>query len=322
MLKSGGGPVFLFNSMLCIDFFSTFFKFIIVLISGFILSSTHDYFIKVKFFSAEYVIIFLIFVFSLIIGLSANDFLLFYISLELQSLCVYILLIQGNKDFQAISAGIKYFLYSIISSAFFLFGLSLIYFTFGTCNFSNLGLLFSTNSIEFKNSILCIVAQIFILFSVFFKLGIVPFHGWVPTTYAYNIFPTVFAVSTVSKLFAFFMLIQFLFIFDATNSYLLIILYWLGILSVCFGVIGAFFQTEILKIIGYSAVAHLGYSLTILSFFDSNAIIIAIFYFLVYIFLSFSFFYIFAGTFKIITYKKFEKNDFTFLNLFLNLEVC
>ncbi len=216
------------------------------------------------------------------------------------------MLIQSNVGFKSVKAGIKYFFYSLVSSVFFLFGVGFVYFLFGSINYCDVNLLCETSSIEFKKSPGFIIAQVFIFSSVLFKLGVFPFQDWVPTTYSYNSLPTVFALATISKLFAFFVLIRFLTVFGCFESPMTFVLYWVGIVSIIWGVFGAFFQSEILKIIGYSAIAHSGYTLLILSFFDEMAIIISVFYFTVYVFLSFSFFFILVTTLKINKKVKFR----------------
>lgn len=304
-----GQPILLFNNTLYIDLMSVFFKFCVTLISGLILNSTLIYSVRIKSFSIEHVLVFLIFVFSLVIGFSAYDFLVFYVSLELQSLCVYVLLINPKK-FKSVKAGIKYFFYSITSSAFFLAGVGFVYFNFGSLNYSDLSLLISTSSLDFKKSPAFILAQIFVFSSMFFKLGVFPFQAWVPATYSYNSFPAVFTLATVSKMFAFFASIRFLIIFSSPESPLLLILYYVGIASVIWGVIGAFFQTEIFKVIGYSAIAQVGHTVLILSFFNYEAFAISIFYFFVYMFISFSFFFAISNIFRVTGFTKFEPINF------------
>jgi NADH-quinone oxidoreductase subunit N len=100
-----------------------------------------------------------------------DDFLMLYLAIELQSLCFYVLAtFQKNSDYSS-EAGLKYFVLGAFSSGLLLFGITLIYISFGTISFETISLLSFTS-----NTLLTIFGFFFILFAFLFKLGAVPFH--------------------------------------------------------------------------------------------------------------------------------------------------
>jgi NADH-quinone oxidoreductase subunit N len=104
--------------------------------------------------------------------ISSNDFLPVYLSIELQSLCFYVLVASNFSSKQSIEASTKYFILGALGSGFFLFGISFIYGYYGTTNFE---LISQLNLLD--NLKLGFYLGIFLVFiGVLFKIGIVPFH--------------------------------------------------------------------------------------------------------------------------------------------------
>jgi NADH-quinone oxidoreductase subunit N len=126
-----------------------------------------------KIFSYELPILMLLNIESLFILISVNDYFLMFLVLELQSLSLYLLALLKRSNL-SVEAGLKYFLYGSFASGFLVYGISLIYGSMGTVNFSeiNLLLLYSVD-IPFT----FILGLFFVLGGVFFKLGIAPFHS-------------------------------------------------------------------------------------------------------------------------------------------------
>lgn len=145
---------------------------------------------KINYF--EYSIIILFALLGILFICSANDLITAYLSIELQSLSFYIMASMKKDSAFSVDAGLKYFILGAFSSSLFLFGSSILYGISGTTNFEDLKNLFflvhlNSNNIDgfidytfvkhlFFNGSLIQVALIFILVSLLFKLGIVPFH--------------------------------------------------------------------------------------------------------------------------------------------------
>lgn len=274
------------------------FKMFVVVLVLFVLNSTALYFRKLAHSRPEYILVLLVYLFATLIGLSANDFLLFYLAFELQGLCLYILIFL-IVDYSAVRAGLYYFFLSLISSAFFLFGLSWIYFYFGTFNYDEINMLIQTSTVVEQTDIFFVMSQLFIFFAVFFKLGLFPFYFWIYRVYEYVTFPVVFVLATVSKVFAFLVFVKFIFVFVVFDNVIAAVIYWVGVCSVIYGVFGGLVQYDIRKLIGYGSIAQMGYVAIALSYSDIAAITIASFYFFMYIFFSFCFFYFLVSFFDL-----------------------
>lgn len=132
-----------------------------------------DYIHSYKINSFEYFVVVALSVFGQLILISSCDFLMAYIALETQSFCFYIMASFKKDSAHSTEAGLKYFLLGSFSSTFLLFGLSLIYGSFGTTNFSNLSvLLFEINDLP----TLSYFGFAVIFIGLLFKLAAAPFH--------------------------------------------------------------------------------------------------------------------------------------------------
>ena len=111
---------------------------------------------------------------------SSNDLLSLFVSIELQSLALYILVSFSREDFNSSEAGVKYFVIGSLSTCIFLFGSSLIYGLVGSTNFSEISQFMSN---QYSVPLMLIVGLIFILVSLSLKISSVPFHMWTPDVY-------------------------------------------------------------------------------------------------------------------------------------------
>lgn len=209
------------------------------------------------------------------------DLILLYLAIEIQSISFYIL--GGLKKNSAFSteAGLKYFILGALASGLFLLGCSLIYGTTGTINFKDLAHVF----VFFQSEFLLIVGSLCILFAIFFKLSAAPFHIWSPDIYegAPSIVTAFFSITP--KLGILIILMKFLNeIFYESAS---IIFWWetfglfCAFLSIFIGSLTALQQTRIKRLLAYSAIGHVGYSL--IGIFSGNIEgIQAVFFYLIF----------------------------------------
>lgn len=311
---------FVYSCKLLIIFFSLIF---LGLISAFISKDRHIN-------SYEFIFIYSLIVFSLICLMSVNDFLGLFLSLELQSLSLYVLATYKTTSSYSTEAGIKYFILGAIASGMILFGISLLYGLSGSINFNDLAVFSSFFSLDkmdyptitfwfdlggslvnypywwigpknydfgamldfYKNmEITYFIGFLFIIIGLFFKLGIVPFHMWLPDIYegAPLISTALFAL--IPKIALIFLLIRFTafhFFFNLDVWFYIFIS--CGLLSIFIGTFGALLQTKIKRLVAYSAISHMGFILVSLANFTIVNFTIAFIYGLTYIFLNFSFF--------------------------------
>ena len=131
----------------------------------------------------EFLMLIALTTFALLILVSTNDIITFYLSIEMQSLCLYVLAAFKRSSQLSTEAGLKYFVLGAFSSSFLLFGMSLIYGFTGSTNFAEISksILNSTNLENIPNTF--ILGFILILCGFLFKLTAVPFHIWSPDVY-------------------------------------------------------------------------------------------------------------------------------------------
>lgn len=171
--------------------------------------------------------------------ISSNDFFFLYLSIELMSLPIYILL-GSKKSIISIESSVKYFILGSIISVFMLLGVSLIYGYFGVTNYYDLRdlLILQSSNLNFEVAFV-LFSFLLILITFFFKLGLAPFHFWVTDLYEGASLTAVFFITLVPKLavlIAFYQL--FIIIFGnlaIVNFYIYEFFFFIGLFSVFIG---------------------------------------------------------------------------------------
>ena len=253
-----------------------------ILINGFVWTLTTSLIFN-TFYNTELCILVLFCFLSYITLIYANDLNLIYIFLEIQSLVFY--LFSGFKRTSefSIEASLKYFIIGGAVSCFLLFSFALFYGSYGITNLNDLYFMFSLgfyyNSI--KSEIL--LAIIFFSLTMHFKLNTVPLHFWSPSIYEsvnvlifwhFMIFPKIISIFFMVKLISVFNI--------SWNNYIL----WLvltGILSLCFGGLGAYYQLKWKRFFLYSGIHHTGFLLLSLIKFSYLNYFALSFYVIIYI---------------------------------------
>jgi len=223
---------------------------------------------------------------------SVNDLLILYLALELSSFAVYILAVSSKPTAFSLEAGMKYFVLGALSSGIILFGASLLYGLTGTIILSEIASVISQAALHQEASgdimFLYTLANIFILAGIAFKLGVAPFHTWVPDFYQGVPRHTVAFLIFVPKVAYIAIILRFTYIAIQTSAVYSFLL-WVGIISLVVGSIGGINQTNILRIMGYSSIANLGIVCLVLGLGVPTAPALAFFYFLIYILLNLAF---------------------------------
>ncbi len=238
------------------DSFSNYFKFLILISSLFILNVSKNFIIENNLNKFEYPIIILLSILGMFFMVSANDLILFYLGLELQSLSLYILASIDRDNLRSSESGIKYFVLSALSSGLLLYGCSLLYGFTGSTNFDLIANQLSESNIG------AVFAMVFILVGLAFKVSAVPFHMWTPDVYegAPTSITNYFAV--VPKVAGLALLIKFMLIpFSNILLEWQTILIFISISSMILGAVAAIVQKNIKRLLAYSSIGHIGYAL-------------------------------------------------------------
>ena len=130
----------LFNNSIIIDYLSSLMKIITLLAAFLVLIISSNYLKTFKIFKIEYPILILSSVLGMMVMISSNDLIVFYMGLELQSLALYVLATFNRDELKSSEAGLKYFVLSALSSGLLLYGCSLIYGFTGSTNFDVIAL--------------------------------------------------------------------------------------------------------------------------------------------------------------------------------------
>ena len=275
----------LFSQSIIIDPLSSLMK-IVTLLAAFIVLAVSTNYLKIfNIFKIEYSILILSSVLGMMIMISANDLIVFYMGLELQSLCLYVLATFNRDNLKSSEAGLKYFVLSALSSGLLLYGCSLIYGFSGSTNFEVISTQLNSNEYALTFGI------VFILVGLAFKISAVPFHMWAPDVYEGSPTTVTLFFTMVPKIAALTVFIRFLYVpfLNLIDQWQMIIIF-LSLASMLFGAIAAIGQTNIKRIIAYSSIGHIGFALAGLSTGSNEGIQSSILYILIYIVMNLGFF--------------------------------
>jgi len=204
----------------------------------------------------EYPIIILASTLGMILMISSYDLIVFYLGLELQSLCLYILASFKRDDERSTEAGLKYFVLSALASGLLLYGCSLIYGFTGSTNFE----IISENLSEGNTG--AVFGMVFIIVGLAFKVSAVPFHMWTPDVYEGSPTSVTSFFALVPKIAALTVFIRFMYVpFINVISHWQTIIIFLSIASMILGAVAAIGQSNIKRLMAYSSIGHMGYAL-------------------------------------------------------------
>ncbi len=210
---------------------------------------------------------------------SAVELLLVFVALEISSISSYILAGFRRKTAKSPEASIKYFLLGSFATAFFLYGIAL---TFGATGTTRIGLI----SAQLAGSTTPMLATLgigMILIGLGFKVSAAPFHVWTPDTYEGAPSPIVGMMSTAPKAAAFAVLLRILFVaFPTLYAHWQPIVWWMAVLSMTIGNLGALKQRNVKRMLAYSSIANAGYLLVAFTALSSDGVAAASFYTVTY----------------------------------------
>ena len=275
----------LFNDSVVIDYMSSLMKIITLIATFLVLVISSSYLKTTKIFKIEYPILILSSVLGMLIMISSNDLIVFYMGLELQSLAIYVLATFNRDKLKSSEAGLKYFVLSALSSGLLLYGCSLVYGFSGSTNFDII-----SNQLN-SNEYVLTFGIVFILVGLAFKISAVPFHMWAPDVYEGSPTSVTLFFTMVPKIAALTVFIRFLYVpfLNLIDQWQMIIIF-LSLASMIFGAIAAIGQTNIKRLIAYSSIGHVGYTLAGLATGTNEGIQSSIIYITIYIVMNLALF--------------------------------
>lgn len=274
-----------FSGMFISDGYSKFFKLIFMVNVILVTMISVKYIIIEKINLGEYYSLMLFSTLGMMIMASAGDLITLYVGLELMALSTYILTGFIRHNTKSNEAAIKYFLLGAFSSAFLLYGISMIYGLTGTLELKDIADYINKNGLE--NNKVLLLSMILFVVGFGFKIAAAPFHMWAPD--AYEGAPTsITAFMSVGTKAAGFAAIGrvFMIALPAIKLEWSTILIPLAILSIAVGNIAAIAQTNIKRMLAYSAIAHAGYALLGVIAADNEGIVSMMNYLFIYTFMN------------------------------------
>jgi len=211
----------------------------------------------------EFLTLLLFALLGMMVMIGANSFLTLYLGLELLSLCLYAMVALNRDSAASTEAAMKYFVLGALASGLLLYGMSMIYGTTGTLVISDVAVRAASLMAESNSSrILLVFGLVFLVSGLAFKLGLVPFHMWIPDVYQGASTAVTLVIGTAPKLAAFAMAMRLLVgglpALSVDWQQMLAIL---AVLSMAIGNLTAIAQTNLKRMLAYSTIAHMGFML-------------------------------------------------------------
>ena len=268
----------LFSGSYTVDSLSSFMKILTILGGAIVLLISRNYLRLFNIFLIEYPILILCSILGMMVMISSNDLIIFYVGLELQSLALYVLASFKRDQLKSSESGLKYFVLSALSSGLLLYGCSLIYGFSGSTNFNIISE--TMNSMNYGLTF----GIVFILVGLAFKISAVPFHMWAPDVYEGSPTSVTLFFAIIPKIAALTVFIRFLYVpfADMVDQWQTIIVF-LSIASMIFGAVAAIGQNNLKRLVAYSSIGHIGYMLAGLVVGTNEGIQSSIVYITIYV---------------------------------------
>ena len=259
--------------MVRVDSFSIFFHILIPAIAALSILASFEYLETQNIRSGEYYGLILFGTVGMVLMSSAVELVLIFIALEISSISTYILAGFRRRIAASVESSLKYFLLGSFATAFFLYGVALM---FGRTGSTDIIAIQKALSADANPGLLAFVATALMIVGLGFKVASAPFHIWTPDVYEGAPAPVVALMSTGPKAAAFAVLLRVLFATVSTEWFWLI---WVcAALSMTLGNFGALVQNNVKRMLAYSSIAHAGYLLVAFAAGGTAGISAAIFY--------------------------------------------
>ena len=291
--EPGDGPYSIAAGALGVDGFSLFFT---VLISATVILAAllaDGYLRREGLDGPEPYVLMLFSASGGVIMASANDLIVLFLGLEVMSISVYVLAAMHARRPESQEAGIKYFVLGAFSSAFFLYGIALVYGATGSTDMVEIGA-FLADNILLETGLL-FAGFALLLVGLAFKVAAVPFHSWAPDVYQGAPSPAVAFMASAVKAGAFAGLLRlFVVTFGTYAVDWQPVIYALAVLSLVVGSALAIVQRDVKRMLAYSSIVHAGFILVAVQAASEDGVAAALFYLAAYTFMV-------VGSFGVIT---------------------
>lgn len=250
---------FTFSNMYVDDLMGDFLKLVLYFSVAIVLLYSRGYMHDRKMETTEYYVLAVYATLGMMVMITANHFLTLYLGLELLSLSLYAMVALQRDSARATEAAMKYFVLGALASGLLLYGISMLYGATGTLEISGVA-----QSIYHQagSKTVLMFGLVFVVAGLAFKLGVVPFHMWIPDVYHGAPTAITLFIASAPKLAAFAMAMRLLVngLFELADQWQSMLMF-LAILSIVLGNFAAIAQSNIKRMLGYSGISHMGFML-------------------------------------------------------------
>jgi len=260
---SSGATVYTFHNMFVSDPMSALLKVFSYLAVGMTLIYSRQYAtdrgMLGGYQGGEFYVLALFSLLGQMVMISGNNFLIIYLGLELMSLSLYALVALRRNHSVSTEAAMKYFVLGALASGFLLYGISMLYGATGSLDLTEVAKVAASGTV---NKTVLVFGVVFLVAGLAFKLGVVPFHMWVPDVYQGAPTAVTLLLGGAPKLAAFAICIRLL-----VEGLLPLAVDWqqmltvLAVASIAIGNITAIAQTNLKRMLAYSTIAQMGFML-------------------------------------------------------------
>ena len=251
---------YIFNGLFVADFLSHLVKLVFYAAASATLVYSRQWLLDRGLLRGEFFSLLLFSLLGMMLLASANSFLTVFLGLELMSLCLYAMVALNRDSALATEAAMKYFVLGALSSGLLLYGMSMIYGATGTLSIPEVAA--SVGALATRDHNFLVFGLVFVVAGVAFKIGVVPFHMWIPDVYQGAPTPVTLVIGSGPKLAAFTMAVRLLVsALPALAADWQQMLALLAILSMAVGNITAIAQSNLKRMLAYSTIAHMGFML-------------------------------------------------------------
>lgn len=300
----GNAPVYTFSNMFVDDAMGDVLKLMSYIAVSVVLVYSRSYIGLRGLFRGEFFALALFALLGMMVMISANHFLVLYMGLELMSLSLYAMVALQRDSAVATEAAMKYFVLGALASGLLLYGMSMLYGVTGSLNLNQVATVIQ--HVGTGNHVVLTFGLVFIVAGLAFKLGVVPFHMWIPDVYQGAPTAVTLFIGSAPKIAAFAFVARLL-----VEGLQGLVQDWQGmlvimaLLSMAIGNITAIAQTNIKRMLAYSTISHMGFLLLGFLSGSLNGYSASMFYVLVYVLMSMGGF----GMIMLLSRKGFEAEN-------------
>jgi len=256
---TGGQAAYTFGGMFVADLMANVLKLLTYAAVAVALVYSRRYLAQRGMLRGEFFVLALFATLGMAVMISANHMLVLYLGLELMSLCLYSMVALNRDSALSTEAAMKYFVLGALASGLLLYGMSMLYGATATLDIAQMAQVIATGR---ANGVVLVFGLVFVVAGLSFKLGVVPFHMWIPDVYHGAPNAMTLFIGTAPKLAAFAMAVRML-----VNGLIDLAFDWqqmlviMAVLSMGIGNLAAIAQTNIKRMLAYSTISHMGFML-------------------------------------------------------------